>query len=297
MIKNLQTGQGVIQGIVVLAVLLVIVFSTSSGDRKLGSINPNGSPFSSSGLLYAPSSDSSRTAAQAQYISIGSGNAAYAYQSYEEYITIDNTGSSAVNLSGWQLRNGKDERPYYSGNILQRFSADVAVLPAFVLEAGGRAVITTGSVGVQTPYKITNFKENICTGYIEALPDYAFTPSLSRNCPRPSDEPGVENLDRECRDFLSYMPSCQTPVFGGKDKFGERCDDCIDGKRLSGVCRAFIKEHYSYRGCLAYHSSDKGFESKNWRIFLGRGWEMWADKYETIELYNTNGQLVDYENY
>src|SRR3989304_4735335 len=116
--KNLQTGQGVIQGIVVLAVLLVIVFSTSSGDRKLGSINPNGSPLSSSGLLYAPSSDSSRTAAQAQYISIGSGNAAYAYQSYEEYITIENRGSTNINLSGWQLRNGKAKSPYYRGNIL-----------------------------------------------------------------------------------------------------------------------------------------------------------------------------------
>ncbi len=289
---NLQSGQSAFVGLIVLAVLLVIVFATPGEYRRIEV------PGQDSFIATSPSSsDTSPSSAGSGKISIGSGNASYAYQPYEEYITIENTGDIAVNLNGWQLKNGKDKRPYYSGSILQRFSADVAVLPGFVLAPRERAIITTGKPGVQSPYKIENFRENICTGYIEALPDYAFTPSLTQSCPRPSLEPGINNLDRECRDFVSYFPSCQTPVFGGKDRNGENCDTCVNGKRLSSVCAAYLEEHFSYKGCLAYHGNDANFSGKTWRIFLGRSWEMWADKYETIELYNPSGQLVDYQNY
>ena len=85
----------------------------------------------------------------------------------------------------------------------QRFSADVAVIPQaarllsptgqnilgdVILAQGESAVVTTGSVNVHTPYKISSFKETSCTGYLEKLPDYAFTPSLSQNCPWPSKD-------------------------------------------------------------------------------------------------------------
>lgn len=292
--KGLNKGSGVFAGIATLAVILVIIAIMPKETAQIG-FDGQGSFLSSTGSntpKYEGSSSKSP-----QNISIGSGNASYAYQPYEEYVTIENRGNSAVDLTGWTMKNGKDKRPYYSGNVLQRFSADIAVLPKLVLMPGERAVVTTGSVGVQTPYKIKDFKENICTGYIEALSDYAFTPPLTLSCPRPALEPGLEGLDRECREFVEYLPTCRTPQFENKDRNGEDCTTCINGKRLSSVCAAFIKEHFSYQGCLAYHGSDPKFELNTWRIFLGRGWEMWADKYETIELFNTLGQLVDSQNY
>lgn len=307
--RNLEKGSSALNGLIVIGVILVIMFSLPKEDRKFGldvpgnsySLISPGEVTSSSGYSRQSGVADGSTIQAAQEsgrISIGSGNAAYSYQPYEEYISIENYGQSPVNLGGWQLKNGKDKRPYYQGGMLQRFSADVAVLPSLLLDAGERAIVTTGKPSVQTPYKIPEkFQENICTGYLEALPDYSFTPSLTLNCPRPSTEPGVENLDRECRDFLNTYPSCQTPKFEGKDLRGDSCETCLNGRRLSSVCAAFVKEHFSYQGCLANHSNDRSFNSRTWRVFLGRSWEMWADKYETIELYNSVGQLVDYENY
>src|SRR3989344_5972079 len=292
-----QKGSAVASGILILAVIAFIYFITPAKDRG-AIVDSNRDSFLSDSYDSRSNADiSPGTTYETEHISLGSGNAGYAYQPYEEYITIDNNGAKAVNISGWQLRNGKDKRAFYSGGMLQRFSADVAVLPRIILGPGERAVITTGRIGVQTPYKIENFRENICTGYIEGHPDYAFTPPLSQNCPRPSEEPGIENLDRECRDFINTLSYCRMPVFENKDYNGEECSTCINGKRLGSVCTTFVKERYNYDGCLAYHGNDPKFALKTWRIFLGRGWEMWADKYETIELYNSLGQLVDYENY
>ena len=39
--------------------------------------------------------------------------------------------------------------------------------------------------------------------------------------------------------------------------------------------------------------NDLNFSSRTWRIFLDKGWEMWARDYETIKLFDSLGQLVD----
>ena len=235
-------------------------------------------------------------------LSLGSGNAPYNYQSYQEYITLDNWGDP-VNITGWQLKNGKDKRVYRVGSGLQRFSADIAYIPKvegkdLVLGTNERAIITSGSVGVQSPYKIESFRENICTGYIEAHPDYAFEPSLDLACPNPKDEPGVENLERECRLFIERLSPCRSVIFNQKDQYGNRCENCVENNQiLSESCATFIKEHFTYQGCLAYHRSDSSFYKRTWRIFLGRSWEMWAEDYESIELFDRFNNLITSINY
>ncbi len=236
-------------------------------------------------------------------ISISAGNAPYKYQSYQEYIILDNWGENSVDVTGWQLKNGKDKRVYRVGTGLQRFSADVAIIPRtssgdIILGKGERAIVTSGAIAVKTPYKIESFKENICTGYIEALPDYAFEPPLMQNCPDPEDELGVENLERECRLYVERLSPCRTPLFNQKDQYGYRCENCTErGQILSESCAAFVKEHFNYNGCLKYHGNDENFSGRTWRIFLGRGWEMWAEDYETIELFDRFGNLVASQSY
>lgn len=313
--KNLQRGEGNLNGILILAVLLMIIISMpkespNNGATITSSSNSNTSSISPYGRTVVGTTV--KSSAQSASISLGTGNAAYSYQPYEEYITIENYGNVAVNITNWQLRNGKDKRPYYQGGMLQRFSADIALIPQaarmlspigqnilgdVILERGENAVVTTGSVGVPSPYRIVSFKENSCTGYLERLPDYSFTPPLTQNCPRPDREPGIEGLPAECRDIISGISSCQTPEFEARDRNREPCDNCLNGKMVPSYCAAFIREHYSYRGCIANHSGNADFSGRTWRIFLNRGWEMWAKDYETIELYNSMGQLVDYENY
>lgn len=310
--KNLQRGESNLDGIaIIFVIILVIILSPKEGPSESFWSWNDGTTLSSSG-----SSGSTLTAsgsADSSTILLGSGNAPYSYQPYEEYITIENLGRAALNITGWQLKNGKDERTYYLGGQLQRFSADVAVIPKgagllspsgnsflqdIVLESGEKAIITTGTLrAIRTPYQITSFKENMCTGYIEDLPEYAFTPPLSRNCPKPELEPGIEALDTECKNLIKRLNSCETPVFDAKDRKGQDCSTCIKGERVSSSCAAFIKEHYSYQGCVAYHAGDRNFSGRTWRVFLGRGWEMWSKEYETIELFDRFGQLMNFRNY
>ncbi len=310
----MQRGSSNLLGILILIGLVTLVgFSPKSPSVGSGTSGTRWSLAPGFSVSDSTSDSYRETTNSSSLISIGTGNASYTYQPYEEYITIENRGRNPINITGWQLRNGKDERTYNYGGNLQRFSADISLIPQghlyisarearlpqdIVLGAYERAIVTTGSMGAQTPYKITSFKENICSGYLEALPDYSFTPPLSQNCPRPYEEKGLEGLERDCRDFIRTLSNCETPKFESKtpDKKGY-CETCIDGKILSSQCATFIKEHFSYQGCLANHGGDEDFSSNTWRIFLGRGWEMWDKDYESIELYNRAGELVNFMNY
>src|SRR3989344_8109811 len=283
------------EGVVILAVLIVIVLVTPKGGSN-PTVNPsNPSENTGSGEeenVVKPN------LSQARNISLGAGNAAYVYQPYEEYITIDNRGRESIDITNWQLKNGKDKRAYDFGGSLKYFPADTATIgqaaifvsPSglnkfqnVVLKPSETAIITTGSIGSQLPYKIVSFKENICSGFLGDLPEYRFTPTLTRDCPRPENESGVSGLDIECRRVIERMSSCYTPKFDTRDSEGDICSNCVDGKPLSSSCVTFIKNHFNYGSCIANHANDSNFSGRTWRIFLGKGWEMWAKDYETIE--------------
>ncbi|MDO8589768.1 MAG: hypothetical protein Q7R69_00655 [bacterium] len=299
----MKDGNGTAEGIVILAVLIVIILVTPKGAPNL-----TANPSSPSGNTSIGANTTTLGSSQVRNVSLGAGNASYAYQPYEEYITIDNRDREPVNITGWQLKNGKDKRAYNSGGVLRYFPADTAVigqaalyvsptgsniLQNAVLQSGETAVVTTGSAGPQSPYKIVSFKENICSGFLEDLSEYTFTPALTRNCPVPANEPGVNALENECREFIERLSPCRTPEFNTRNAEGDICYNCVDGKLFSGSCVAFIKSHFNYSACIANHSTDSNFFGRTWRIFLGKGWEMWAQKYETIELFDQLGRLAD----
>lgn len=309
--RTLQKGAGNMDAFLIIGFLVFIMLFTSQGDSTQREVSDGNWILGSSGTSRITSD--TRTTNTGHNISISTGNAGYAYQPYEEYIVLSNNGRNPVDITGWQLRNGKDQRTYSLGGGLQRFSADIAIIPQatrlllpqggsamtnVVLESGERAVITTGKIGSRHPYPIVSFKENICTGYLENLPEYSFDPPLETRCPRPAVEPGLTNLDTECRAFVERLSSCRTPEFDTKDRNGEPCSTCIRGERLSSSCASFIREHFTYQGCVAYHSTDPDFHSgRTWRLFLERGWEMWAKDYEAVELFDRFGNLVQSVNY
>ena len=274
----MKKGNGVLEGIVILAVFLVL-FVARLGDKS----DSEKSPVSSQKETAVKTQNISASNSQDfPNISLSAGNASRSYQSFEEYITIDNRGKSPASITNWYLKNGKDKRAYDIGGQLKYFPADTAtigqgvifispsghnIFQNIVLEPGEKAVITTGSVGSQTPYKIVSFKENICSGYLQSLEEYTFTPQLTQNCPKPRNE------------------------------LGEICSNCVNGKPLSSACVAFVKSHFSYDGCIANHVNDKNFSGTTWRVFLNHGWEMWAKEYETIELFDQFGRLVKSRSY
>ena len=305
----MKNGNSTAEGIVILAVLIIITLMGAlkgTSNSTVNPSNPSGNTSPNRGNTAVSNSSSVRN------ISLGRGNASYTYQPYEEYITIDNRGREPVDITNWQLKNAKDKRAYDLGGSLKYFPADTAkigraapfvspmgtnIFQNVILQDGETAVITTGLIGSQLPYKIVSFKENICSGFLEDLPEYTFTPPLARNCPGPRDEPGVSALDTECRKFIERMTPCRTPQFNTRDREGDICSNCVDGKLLSGSCVTFIKSHFNYGSCIANHVNKSNFSGRTWRIFLGRGWEMWAEDYETIELFDQFGRLVDSRNY
>src|SRR3989344_2484683 len=294
-------------GIVILVVLIIIMIITPKGSKSPVTSTPQDNTQDASGeKIISP------TSPYKQSVSLGTGNASYSYQAYEEYITLDNTGNESIDITNWKLKNGKGERAYSTGGDLRYFTSDIAIIGQatlfvsptgnnifqnIVLKGNERAVITTGSIGSQLPYKIVSFKENICSGYLEDLPEYTFIPPLSNDCPRPRNEPGVSALDTECRTFIESMSSCRTPKFDTKDSDGEICHSCVNNVLLSSACVSFIKNHFNYASCIYNHKNDTDFSGHTWRIFLGRGWEMWAEKYETIELFDKSGKLVSHITY
>ena len=304
----MNRGDSTTEGMAILAILIIIIVIMPKGNFSSPANSSKGSTSNTSGENVGVPNSS-----YAGKVSIGTGNASYAYQSYEEYITIYNRGIDPLDITNWQLVNGKDERAYnLGGGNLQHFPSDTATIPKAalfispsgnnilentILQSGENAIITTGKIGSQSPYKIVSFKENICSGYLEDLSEYEFTPSLDRNCPRPREEPGVKNLDTDCRKFVERMSSCHTPEFETRDRNGNICYNCVDGTPLSSSCVAFIKNHFNYGSCVANHVSDKDFSKNTWRIFLNKGWEMWAKDYETIELFDQFGRLVDSHSY
>ncbi len=246
-------------------------------------------------------------------VKISRGNAPYEYQPGKEYITLEAShGNDApINITGWYLKNGRDQRfsvPNYPTNKTPVAGvSETAIIPGavsifmangsnqnstpIILPPGGEVAVVTGNVYSGNSFPINaSFRVNKCSGYLEDLKNYNFYPALNSNCPNPEDEPEVRQLDRECRDFVEGYPGCRTPEFKRVDS-----ENLVDGspEDLSRQCRDFMTERFNYNTCVARHSGDSDFFEDEWRVFLGRRWELWAKEDEVITLYDSFGKMVD----
>ena len=126
-----------------------------------------------------------------------------------------------------------------------------------------------------------SFKINICAGYLnQSLP---FTPALNKDCPNPAKEdPLPSYIDNDCIDYL---------------KKASKCQNSFSSQSLTNNCRTFISEKFNYNACVNDYKNGSDFYQKAWRIFLGRGAQMWGDSNETITLKDKKGLLVDSVSY
>lgn len=243
---------------------------------------------------------------------IRTGNAKRAYQPREEYIVIEalRNNKEPINISGFVLENGKGNRLVYVGGNLIRYQSEKVVIPQgmeffwpkaqqytgpIILKPGERAIVTTGRMPQVGPYDINvSFKTNICTGYLDRLPSYNFYPGISQKCPKPSSVPVNLAVEQKCLDYINRLNRCHTPVFRDwvliRGEYERNYVDNVGG--LSRTCQDFLRKHYNYEGCVANYLSDDNFYGNEWRIFLNRPFELWAEKNETITLYDTRGLVV-----
>lgn len=243
-----------------------------------------------------PNVDGTLISPYANSVSLSGSNARSTAQPYEEYISIRNTGAP-VNITGWTVTNGKGSRPvenrqndyFYPtaesgiiGTGTEYLSPDgnFQVGP-IVLKKGDIAYLVTGKPYSQFPFSIyTNFRENICVGY---LTDYPFSPSVSKQCPFISNDPQIRTVTDECYDYIRTLSSCENP---------ERTDK-VNLDAVTTQCKAFVTARSNYEGCVAYNGQAANFSTNIWRVFLGKDRELWASSRETITLYDAQGLIVD----
>ncbi len=243
-----------------------------------------------------PNTDGKGVSVYSGKVNLSTGNT-YSIQPLEEYVTIRNGGSVSVNITGWTLTNGKGSRPIQnSSNSYVYPTPDTAVIgqgtefldPSgkfnvgpVVLKAGDTAYVMTGGPFTQFPLSIsTNFRENICMGYIE---NYPFSPAINRMCPDISNDPQVRTLTDECYDYVDSLSRCANPQKNDKKTYDKQ----------PSHCKAFIDARVGYPQCVAQNSNLKNFSMNQWRVFLGKTKEMWANQRETITLYDAQGKVVD----
>lgn len=249
-------------------------------------------------------------------ISIGRGNARSTYQPREEYITLSTSwrNREPIDITGWLLENG-------DGNKLQRIGSSTFVegravrvaipqatsllvegqapiLGPVVLQPGGRAIITTGSLSV-SGFTNTSFRVNKCSGYMENMSGFGFEPRLSRDCPRADSGPGASRLEDACFNYLSRLSRCHIPETEPYVVRDPRDGNYVVSRHLdrqtgfSNQCFAYVATYLSYNGCVRQHFNDEDFFQNEWRIYLNRPFEMWGESREVITLYDNYGRLVD----
>lgn len=255
-----------------------------------------------------------KTSAYKNKIRLGSGNASYATQPFQEYITVENDGDTSINVTGWQLSNAKGSRTYSVGSNQQTFASDIATIPRgtaiisaapsaptdIILKPGESVAIVTGSAGNSYPYKIASFKESECVGYLtqQNMYNYSFSPYLQKSCIVPRNEPSANGLDLTCQNYIQNMQSCHTPKYNTIDSQGNTCNNCVDGNSsLSNACVSYIQAHFSYESCLVNHQNDSSFYGNVWHVYLNHAFELWAANHEVITLYDSSGKVVDYISY
>ena len=234
-------------------------------------------------------------------VNIDGGNGQYEIQPNREYIALEAgyNNPAPITVTGWLVTNGKSRLASRSGSdgvtipggarLFIGNTANLAITP-ITLVPGARLILTTGRMPNSDPYVINaNFLTNKCAGYLDALPQYRFTPALRRSCPPPAKEPGAGNLDNECYNFVSYLSSCHTPKVE-RDTEGYEFIDGVSG--LPSSCRAFLEEHFNYNACVRWHEQDPDFYGTEWRVYLNRSWELWAPNRERITLYDQLGKIV-----
>ncbi|MBI2100306.1 MAG: hypothetical protein HYT48_03140 [Candidatus Vogelbacteria bacterium] len=235
-------------------------------------------------------------------IHLDRGSAPYSIYVNQEYIEIqaDQANLAPVNISGWTLTNGPAPGRRFgrvsiplASRLLTGNHNQVAQDPV-VLKPGDRAIVVSGKMPASIPYSVQSFLANKCSGYLEDLPDYQFTPALWSQCPTPAKEANVAQVDKDCYKYISGLGACHAPNLT-TDQDGNELVDYRDD--LNTSCRRFVAQEYNYQACVGRHYQDADFYGAEWRIFLNQSDELWDENRETISLYNVRGELVDEINY
>lgn len=206
----------------------------------------------------------------------------------KEYATIQASprNNVPVTITGLSFRSGVSRLSYsISTAWVLPFLNATGEGDVVTLRPGERAYLISGrsplALSTRKP-NTTSFQLNKCTGYLERGLD--FTPALPRDCPLASKEPlptGGYELSDACTDYLARIPRCTVPGAVPANLSGD------------GGCQSYVATKVNYATCVENHKDDADFYRGEWHIYLGRSAPLWRSRNEIVELYDTEGKLID----
>ncbi len=220
--------------------------------------------------IYAPID---RSPTSTYYGRIRINNARNANNTTDEYITLQNTSTTSISINGFNLVNSDNEefKIPLGHNLpgVRPVAGDKITLNQY-----DKAEIYTGQ-----QEKHLDFRENICTGYLDQHSD--FFDKLSHNCPRPDISSNLR-LPDHCIQVFEQNRSCQTD-----DTSQIQVAECLD----------YSEAHYNYQGCVRDFQNRSDFFSNNWLIWMQRSTKFLRDIHDKVTLYDGNGKIVDIYTY
>ena len=219
----------------------------------------------------------------ADYISIASLQRSSATPD-KEYIVLQYGGSffgsggqkQPIDVTGWTISTVETGQVATIPRAFNIPEIDATEQDVF-LPPGGKLIVVSGTPGYQR-----NFRENACVGYFNQ--SFSFTPSLSNSCfdPNPGKSALISlGLSGVCIDFIDSIPGCRTPTIGFQQSgIGQECVD-------------YIREHFSYVGCVKDFRSDPKFLKNTWRVFLGLPRKFYDPRHGRVSVRDRDGLLVD----
>jgi hypothetical protein len=179
-----------------------------------------------------------------------------------------------INITGWQIVGKKGSFLIPQG--IEKYH------PIYNQEPNEDILIKYGDKiylsGALNPLgRDRNFRPNKCIGYLENY--YDFPISLSKDCPKPSDEE-ISHLDLCCQEFIDDLRRCEAP-------------DYSDNIKVSGdaQCTSYLTKTFNYDACFQKYSRDSDFLDNQWHIYMGH--DLISESRDTLYLKDKQGLIVD----
>lgn len=192
----------------------------------------------------------------------------------KERLTLASKSAEPIELAGWTVGSEK----YYTSFALSDSAYEIPDQPYYqyqknlAIDSKRKITVFSGA----SPLGV-NFRLNKCIGYLNSY--HKFDPPIPSVCPKPKPDE-IKNLNAYCQKAInSSAGSCKEPNLN---------DVLIDAD-----CRDYMKEHLSYSKCVENNNQYYDFLTDEWRVYLRRSSEIWANEKDAILLRDKDGLLVN----
>jgi hypothetical protein len=180
-----------------------------------------------------------------------------------------------IDITGWHLKS-------YKGNI---------TIPTAVSDYDPSGIVSKSDILLKsgdyanfynnTSPILANLRLNKCMGYLDNI--YEFDPALPNNCPVPYERSEISVFSGLCQNMILSTYGCSVPTAQQLNNLATYSDQ---------ICKTFINDRFSYKGCYQYRHNNPDFFGNEWRIWLN-GAINFDQSHDLLLLFDNNGLLVD----